>query len=515
LMWAVAVVVSAALLVINAYRGELNQDEGWYLYAARLASEGRMPYRDFAFTQGPVMAFTYALARPLVTASGLLGGRLFTVALALVGMACAAGLAARVTAGRKCVGAFLATVLVGVNVYQSYFCSIVKTYSLASAWLMAGLLVLGLAEGRKGHLAAFVGGVLMALAAGTRITLVVAPLVASAWLLVRARRYFLAFTVGAAAAGCLVFVPFLVSARDNFVFCMAGYHAAREASGLSALLLRAGSLSRLLGAYSVAFAALCGAAVARLAVGKREGYENRAGRGDVQAAMPGILWTSVVLIGLGHLSAPFPYDDYQAVVFPVLAAALASWVAGISVRLSSKGTAALGAGMLVVSLGAAAASPIAQGWVVKGHDRLWVVRREQAPLALLQEVGRYLRQQAGEDGEILTQDIYLAVETGLTVPPGLEMGQFSYFPDMDRAEAEERKVVNRETLRELLAGCDATVAAFSGYGLSVRCPDVSELSREEQDELWAIVGERYEPLKTVEGFGQAGTTLRILRRRNE
>lgn len=516
LLWVAAGAVSVTLLAVNAFRGGLNQDEGWYLYAARLASEGQLPYRDFAFTQGPVMAFSYALAQPLVTAQGLLGGRLFTVVLALAGIACAAGLASRMLTAKKGVGAFLVVVLVGVNAYHSYFCAIVKTYALASALLMAGMLVLSFADGRRGHVAAFVGGALMVLAAGTRITLAAAPMIVCGWLLVRARGRFIAFTLGAALTACVVFVPFLVSAGGNFMFCMAGYHAGREAGGgLSALLLRAGSLSRLLGAYFVAFALLAGTVAARLACGRCGTDTPDTGRAAVPAVMPGMLCTCVIVIGLAHLLAPFPYDDYQVVVFPMLAVALVTFTVRQCGRLPSHVAVALGAAVLVVSLGAAAASPVAQGWVVKGQDRLWVLRRGQSPLGLLRETGRFVRERAGDADTVLTQDVYLAVEARLLVPRGLEMGQFAYFPDMARADAEKRKVVNREMLRELLVDCDAPVAAFSGYGLSVRCPEVSELSRAEQDELWEIVDRRYEPLKEVEGFGQAGTTLRILRRKME
>ncbi len=68
--FAVCLVLTAA----NLYYGELNQDEGWYLYAARMVSEGQMPYRDFAFTQGPVMALVYSAADPLVDIAGVAGG---------------------------------------------------------------------------------------------------------------------------------------------------------------------------------------------------------------------------------------------------------------------------------------------------------------------------------------------------------------------------------------------------------------------------------------------------------
>ena len=51
----------AVLAFAAVWLGGLNQDEGWYLYAARLVGEGKLPYRDFFFTQGPVLPFIYSV----------------------------------------------------------------------------------------------------------------------------------------------------------------------------------------------------------------------------------------------------------------------------------------------------------------------------------------------------------------------------------------------------------------------------------------------------------------------
>ena len=50
-----AAVVAAFTAVFAVWWGAVNQDEGWYLYASRLVGEGKLPYRDFFFTQGPVL----------------------------------------------------------------------------------------------------------------------------------------------------------------------------------------------------------------------------------------------------------------------------------------------------------------------------------------------------------------------------------------------------------------------------------------------------------------------------
>lgn len=66
ILWPIAIVATVVLASANIWFGELNQDEGWYLYSGRMVAEGQLPFIDFASTQGPVMAFVYAVAWPLV-----------------------------------------------------------------------------------------------------------------------------------------------------------------------------------------------------------------------------------------------------------------------------------------------------------------------------------------------------------------------------------------------------------------------------------------------------------------
>ena len=66
-LWTIAILTALLLTGLNLWFGDLNQDEGWYLYAARLVSEGKVPYRDFAYPQAPLMPYIYAVANPLVS----------------------------------------------------------------------------------------------------------------------------------------------------------------------------------------------------------------------------------------------------------------------------------------------------------------------------------------------------------------------------------------------------------------------------------------------------------------
>ena len=94
----------SAALVLSAFAvwfGSLNQDEGWYLYAARMVSEGYMPYRDFFYTQGPLMPIVYSLFGWVWNSWGLLGARIMTAAVGLISIFFSVALARRLVPDSK------------------------------------------------------------------------------------------------------------------------------------------------------------------------------------------------------------------------------------------------------------------------------------------------------------------------------------------------------------------------------------------------------------------------------
>jgi hypothetical protein len=94
----------------------------------------------------------------------------------------------------------------------------------------------------------------------------------------------------------------------------------------------------------------------------------------------------------------------------------------------------------------------------------------------------------------------------------MEMGPFSYYPDWPREKAEKIGVLNRDMMLELLATqTNAPIAAFSGYSLAIRSPEVEEVTREDQQAFADILAARYEHVESIPGFGQAGTTLELWR----
>jgi len=506
----------AFLGIVNVYWANLNQDEGWYLYAALSCSEGLLPYRDFAFTQGPVMPVFYAFISPWLDHSGVEAGRWFTFLLAGITLFITSRLAAGSagSGGGGAAAGLLAFILLSVNVYQSQFTTIVKTYSLCGLLLVSGLLAAHRAAGGHRPWMGLLGGILLGLAAATRLSALFAIPVTVLFLFirpsVRPTRSWLYVSIGAAAGLGATFLPFLLLAPEGFWFGLVEYHTQRDPGSLAAsAVYKAGFLSRVAGAYAVACALLVVLLVGRFCL---RGHRGEAARGE--PTFQPLLWWVTGVITLIHISAPYPYDDYQALVYPVFCAALG---AGIVSLLRSIGAAAgfdparmyrVVCIIVFVCCGlAAASSPINQDWVVQERDRIWWRLKDRSSIADLKAAAAFVRESTEPSDLVLTQDLYLAVQSGRRVPRGLEMGPFSYFPELTTGQAEQRHVLNRELLEELLRTAPAKLAAISGYGFAIESPSVSEVDADDREQFLAHIDERYARLKQIPGFGQANTRL--------
>lgn len=519
----VVVLATLALCAANIYFGDLNQDEGWYLYAARQIGKGFLPYRDFFFTQAPVTPFVFALTEWIWGGGGLLGARCLNAAFGVTTALLAAWLAWRMAPRRfRFFAALTSFALVACNVYQSYFTAVIKTYSLAGLFLTGGALALCFCRGRRGIAAVGLAGILFSVAAGARISMGMALPVAGLYLLWHrnriGRRHWVAFGMGAVFGLACVFGSWLVICADPFMFAM-GFHSQRAGGSLASLLLfKAGFLSRSLNAYFVVYALLAVAA-AGFIMRFRSGQRAPGDDGDEPPAFVTLLFALVASVSALHMAAPFPYDDYQVPVFPLLAAATAVMAWKLADGMVGKDTARTGLGIQWVVLGIVIAqgwtSPASQAWFVYGRDRFWWLQKQKPDIVVLREVAKQLNAMHPEKGVLLTQDTYLAVEAGWSVPAGFEMGPFSYFPDLPTATAKRYRVLNREILAGVLETCEAPLGAFSGYGFAISSPSTEPVGKDERDVLFDKLARRYEQVGAVPAFGQAHTLLTLWRRRPE
>ncbi len=487
---ALAAIVAACACALAVWWGALNQDEGWYLYAARLVGDGLLPYRDFFFTQGPVLPFVYS-ALPI---GGILSGRIATACISLAATLMAMAFARRlVPPGRRGAAGLAVFATLACSLYHVYFTAIPKTYALGALFVMAGFLLLS--KGMN-----FLSALSFAVASGTRISLVLILGVVGVWLLAsRPRRPgWLAFGLGGAVGLFVVYGAFALDGRSlDGLLAAQAYHAGR--GGFDAFFA-AGSVSRLARGYlalgAVAFAAiLCG----------RRGGEGAAP--DGARGLRRVALCSFAAVFLLQLSAPFPYDDYAVPIMPLLAAVVSAAFAERAEGAALRWFPVLVAGMC------AFASPLLQDWTTNGHDRFWPLRKGRSELSQLRDVARRLEALDPGGREILTQDTYLAVEMGRRVPSGMEMGPFSYFPRISAEEARKAHVLNGELMESAIESSECRLAAVSGYGFAIESPMGSRTPEEVRMRYLEALGRRYGLVGEERGFGQNHTTLQVFERR--
>ena len=499
-------VVAVCTATIAVWWGGVNQDEGWYIYAARLVGEGKLPYRDFFFTQGPVLPFIYS-ALPI---HGLLSGRLVTLGFSLFATLTAMAFARRLVAPERR-GAVSLTVfaLLTCNLYHVYFTTIPKTYAVGALFVMVGFLLL--ARGWN-----FFAAVSFAFASGTRISLVLILGVVGVGLLVTRFRslHWLWFGLGGVLG---LFVVYGVFALDppslRGLLAAQAYHAGR---GGFDPFFALGAVSRLargylaLGAVLFASCALKGVTASAKQLCQSPTLNPQPSTLNSQLKwMAGLSFAAVFLL---QMSAPFPYDDYEVPIMPILMVLIAVWFVDRAAD-AMEGKAYLWFPVLASGM-CAFASPLVQDWMTDGQDRFWSLKKEKSELSQMRETAQRLEKLDPGGTMLFTQDLYLAVEMGRKVPEGLEMGPFSYFPAMSTEEAEALHVMNGERLERLIESAPCPLAAFSGYGFAIEVPKGSRTPDAVRRRLLDALHRRYRREGVVRSFGQNHTHLEYFTRRD-
>ena len=497
--WGLAFFGFVCLAAAAVWMGGLNQDEGWYLYAANMVSEGKMPYRDFQYTQGPLMPIIYSAFTWIWNGFGVLGARVFTLLLGVAALAFATATAAKLAPeDRRKEAALITFFLLGCNLYHLYYIAIPKTYALASLFVSLGFYLLArvekLRDASRFTLASslVIGGLSLAFAAGTRISLgAILCVVGCKYLFRREWRKLALFCIGGFFGLGVVYGPFLID-HAAFTGLMAAqkYHAAR---GGFDPVFTVGSLSRLVRWYLPVFIVL--------GLGLGFGRKSKS-KGEVEQWSGLILLLSFLAVFVVQMLAPFPYEDYQVPIMGLLAVfAAVTFLSSTSTDTSlSTSTSSLHL-LLVFGLAYACAfgSPLLQEWTINRQDRFWSQKKQKSELAQLREVAETVEALDPGGKTLLTQDLYLAVETGRKVPEGLEMGPFSMLSD--------------EQWKKLLSECECEIAALSGYTFAIDPPRCDERPMDKQMEYWNILRRRYEFVVREDDFGQNATPLLILKRK--
>lgn len=203
--------------------GALNPDEGFYAAAARAVWSGSVPYRDFGYTQPPLLPYVNGLAMQ-VTGFGLFAQR----SVNALWTALALGLAGLLIA-RRSSATTAAITLLGCSLCLPwmYFSHLGKTYAFTS--LLVVLAAWIWLERPPGWRKAALLGLLGVIGVGCRLT--AAPFFGLLWLAAlaepggdpRGRRALVAIAaLGGAAA--LLLLPFWLAAPESAQFWVLDFH---------------------------------------------------------------------------------------------------------------------------------------------------------------------------------------------------------------------------------------------------------------------------------------------------
>ncbi len=459
----VAVGLTLLGMLANAFLGNLNQDEGWYLYAARCVMEGQLPHRDFFFTQGFGFPMVYAALGWLWSPWGIFGGRLLTAGLTLGALGIASRLLYRQTQQWSAV--LVLWSLLGLNLWYSYFSTIPKAYALCTLGIAGVLWLLS----QPKMWAYCLTGLLCALLANVRLSMgILLPVIGLWLLLVQRNKAWLWFGIGGMVGLAGTFGVEFLFWREGFLEAQT-FHAARDAMGIVGVC---GCLSRIARFNPLLTFLLLFIVLTRPMLRDKPHVQ---------------LWLLIAAaLGGVHLIAPVPYDDYLVPALLPLAMAVATLVHVTWAK-------AIFAGALVVTV---LGSPVVQDWFVVRQDRFWPVFKETTDLVTLRTAAHVVRETAEQlnTDTLWTQDTYLAVEAGLRVPKGLEMGPFSK--------------PSKPNPREV------SLVALSGYTFAMNFPMLTQNNA--QMEALQEVSQQY-PIEVAAfpNFGQGHTGLVILRRSSE
>lgn len=240
--------VHAAVLVPMALARLVDGDEGYYLLAAKLVLQGQVPYRDFLYTQMPLLPYVYALFLA-PTGVSWLGARVVAAIIAI-----AIGVLVHVGARSACrrpSSAWIASLLYLASAFALDWFTVVKTYAL-SALLLLGAYLLLRSRSTPERRALFFAGVLFGLAIDLRSMMLAALPAFAMGAIERGRgvRALGGFALGIAVALLPLFY-FVAQSPEGFVFGNWGYHAIRSDYGLmTTLKQKVAVIAALLGVHN-------------------------------------------------------------------------------------------------------------------------------------------------------------------------------------------------------------------------------------------------------------------------
>lgn len=444
--WLILPVVLALYFISarwHVLHGAINTDEGFYAITTRSVAQGEMPYRDFGFTQPPLVL--YANALPLrFLGFGLFPQRIVNGLWA----ALAVGLAASWLARRTHVAWGLGLVLLfALTAPWMYFIHLGKTYGVTTlVAMLAAWAFLALPAGPRRN---FLVGFLAVLGVASRLP--AAPFFGLLGLFALwpgrrpTARELLAAAGGVALGLALAVAPFALAAPEALRFWTVDFHRLSVPNKPWTLTWR--NLAALApAAWLLAAVALGGATWHRRLLTRETAVLLAAGVALAGNLLPGGVYEEYAtpfLLPFVTAAAALAGTVFQSrkIVLPILAAAL------------------LGAQLFIPPLLLNSLTPDRRGTLSQ-----WLPQHTpnyNPHLATAVATARDLvKASLPADAPFIGTNIILAAETGHAVPAELRMGSFSWTGEMSAAQAARLHLATRDQLDAWFDQPNVTVLGF-------------------------------------------------------
>lgn len=451
--------IAAELLFFIRFR-KINLDEGWYLWASKLVYEGQLLYRDFTYTQTPLLPYVYGLWQQ-VAGESLMAGRvltgLFSLSTAIVGSWIVERRIRQRGIAHNGIGIITHLLLFSTSLFAFVYLSYTATYGLATFLILAALYFALDQDSHTSFRGDLLTSALLCLAVATRLSILPALpvlLVFRIWRSSHKLKTILGIGLVLGISAILVGALALASG-SQMVYDIFGFHTDRTPSMLRQFWRMVETTKNTGFAYGVPlFLILAGSVWALVGtVRKRHSILQLLQRNDYEIA----LLLSSLGIFLLHLWPRTTDAYYNTLLFPIWIILAALVVAKISAanmppsRSQStawKGwAAALGSGLILINL-------LLQTVAARQNDLLQIPPINQ--LKTVDDAAQFLARIDKNDNQLLTLNTHLALESGMVVPRGYEMSIFSYRPDWTNEQAAQFQVINNQGLiKDLAAGVDA------------------------------------------------------------
>lgn len=464
-----------ALLYLAVFR-YVNLDEGWYLWAAMLVYKGSMPYRDFAYTQTPLLPYVYGLPAQIL-GLGVLQGRVITLTFALAAWGLTAAAAQRLGG---LWAAIITLLLLGSSWYAASYFVYTATYALTAFWIALALYV-AVAPGARSPQRAAVATLIFSLAVATRLSALAALPPLALFLILdsqKRRETTLAVAGSLLLGGALLFAPFWLLAGEQMRYGILGFHtegalgyAEHLATALTALVTSAIDFAVPL------LLALAGVGIAWLRAARRHALPPY-----VPAATAALLMALALLAV--HLLPRTTDSYYNSLQLPLLAFVAGVATAPAAARLRPRSLVFLLLGMAALN-GALQTRAIARQGILDFPPQNHMVE--------MNEAAAFLERYTTPGDRLISFNTHLALEAGLALPAGFEMSIFSYHPTWSDEEAARYSGVNNNRLLALLVDKETAAAALTTF-------DIDMLYGARQ-EIMAALYEHYRWATTIPNIG--------------